>query len=76
MKMNQRIPPTRIIVAIPLLILCIGLWYGPAKAFLPPGKPTYFAGNPSTRQLAFRYRLGLKAVGWSSDNTGWDLEQA
>jgi outer membrane phospholipase A len=58
------------LVALALLALCAWLWHSPAKATLPPGKPMYFAGNPSTRQLAFRYRVGLKALGWTSDNTG------
>ena len=47
---------------------CLG--HSPAEAYLPPGEPTFFAGNPSTRQLALRYRVGLKVLGWSSDNTG------
>jgi outer membrane phospholipase A len=58
------------ITIISLLALAASLWHGPARAYLPPGEPTYFAGNPSTRQLSFRYRIGMKALGWSSDNTG------
>jgi len=41
-----------------------------AQTDLPPGEPTFFAGNPATRQLAFRYRLGLKVLGWSANRTG------
>jgi outer membrane phospholipase A len=53
-------------------VLVFLVWFqpSPAAAYLPPGEPTYFAGNPWTQQLAFRYRLGLKALGWSPDNTG------
>jgi len=55
-----------------LSFLALGAWRGPdsAQAYLPPGEPTFLAGNPDTEQLAFRYRLGLKALGWTQDNTG------
>lgn len=53
-----------------LLALCALLAHGQAQAFLPPGEPSFFAGNPSTRQLAIRHRIGLKMLGWSSNPTG------
>ncbi len=37
---------------------------------LPFSEPTFFAGNPSTRQLAFRFDVGLKVLGWSEHSTG------
>lgn len=58
------------ISALSLLALGLIFWSSPASAYLPPGEPTFFAGNPWTSQLAFRYRLGIRALGWTSDNTG------
>jgi len=57
-------------IAITLLALVVCLWSFCAEATLPPGEPTYFAGNPSTRQLAFRYRVGARVLGWTQDGTG------
>nr|MEE4269674.1 phospholipase A [Candidatus Krumholzibacteria bacterium] len=56
----------------PGLILALACWLIPvfATGSLPPGEPTFFAGNPSTRQLAFRYAVGLKALGWADQSTG------
>lgn len=42
----------------------------PADAWIPAEGPTFFAGNPSTRQLTFRYQVGLKALGWTEAATG------
>jgi hypothetical protein len=57
---------------VTLLALALGAVPCPdlARADLPPGEPTFFAGNPATRHLAFRYRVGLRAVGWTDDRTG------
>lgn len=63
---------SQIIPLAALSLLCLGAlhWPAPAKAYLPPGEPTYFAGNPFTSQLAFRYRIGLRVLGWTGDRTG------
>jgi outer membrane phospholipase A len=53
-----------------LLVLTPLLRPGPTCAALPAHAPTYFAGDPSTRQLAFRYHVGLKTLGWTADKTG------
>jgi hypothetical protein len=51
-----------------LMILMAHLVPEPGHAALPPGEPTFFAGNPVTRHLAFRYRVGLRVLGWDFDN--------
>ena len=58
-------------LAIALVVAGAYLWPGPATATLPPGPPTFIAGDPATRQLAFRYRVGLRALGWANDRTGF-----
>lgn len=61
--------PQRILA--PLMALLVAGLLGPAaRADLPPGEPTFFAGNPVTRQLAFRYRVGLRVLGCTDDRTG------
>jgi outer membrane phospholipase A len=56
----------------PGLVLALVYWLMPVvtTGALPPGEPSFFAGNPSTRQLAFRYAVGLKALGWADQSTG------
>lgn len=56
--------------AIILLALAAGWWPVRAEATPRSGGPTYFAGNPATRQLAFRYRVGARVLGWTPDGTG------
>ncbi len=53
-------------------ILALGAWLPAvgAAASLPPGDPTFLAGDPATRQLAFRYRVGARVLGWTRDGTG------
>lgn len=55
-----------------VLLWLVGLppFLQPTRAELPPGRPTFFAGNPVTRHLAFRYQVGLRALGWTDDRTG------
>ena len=51
-----------------LLILCLAP--GSALPRFAAEPPTYFAGTPSTRRLAFRYGVGIRPLGLGRDATG------
>ena len=70
MKQDIRFEHIKMLAAVLYLSLGSWLWPMTATADLPPGEPTFFAGNPDSKQLAFRFRIGLKVLGWTEERTG------
>jgi len=58
---------------LPLLVAVFAMTAAaPLQAAVPPtpGEPAFFAGNPATHRLAFRYRTGLRVLGPAAARTG------
>lgn len=71
-------PPRRARRWLPLM--AAACWFGSLAASAapapPPEQPSYFAGNPATRRLAFRYRTGLRVLGPAEGRSGvWGIYQ-
>lgn len=66
--------PVRLMLAAACVLLLRGAGEGAAAPAPPPDQPSFFAGDPQTRRLAFRWRTGVRVLGPDRARSGvWGL---